>query len=264
MTNAAPSDAMHHLSASEKVVAVLMSFEGVELPQGVSDVAAFTGVSVPTVHRILRTLADAGLLVQLPDRRYEPTIRLFSLGASASREIDMRHIALPKLFSLQRHLGDTVTFGVLSADQNSVVLLERLPSLRKPPIARLGLRYSLHCASIGKVLLAFSTRLDIERYVGAGLVPCTERSISDPNELLDHLAQIRRKGYGTCAAEAVDGQFGVAAPVLDSHGVAIAAVCAASTDLGILEMADPVVATARAIAADLTLSRQGEAVVTLS
>jgi IclR family acetate operon transcriptional repressor len=44
-----------------------------------------TGLSMPTIHRLMRTLVDRGLVRQEPSRRYALAPRLTRLGESASR-----------------------------------------------------------------------------------------------------------------------------------------------------------------------------------
>src|SRR3546814_10442328 len=75
----------------------------------------------------------------------------------------LRSLALPHLHSLYRDTGYTVYLTV--TDQGHAVQIERLPAPNRPQIqARWGGRWSLHCSSGGKVLLAFGAA-DLESSV---------------------------------------------------------------------------------------------------
>ncbi|MGH3326607.1 MAG: helix-turn-helix domain-containing protein, partial [Streptomycetales bacterium] len=50
-----------------------------------SDLSAGTGLPMPTIHRLVRTLVAEGYVRQVPSRRYALGPRLIRLGETASR-----------------------------------------------------------------------------------------------------------------------------------------------------------------------------------
>jgi DNA-binding IclR family transcriptional regulator len=65
---------------------------------------------------------------------------------------------------------------------------------------------------------------EVLRMVRRGLHTFTERTITELEPLLEDLARIRRRGYGTALGEFESSLNAVAAPVRDARGSVIAAV----------------------------------------
>lgn len=84
-----------------------------------------------------------------------------------------------------------------------------------------GDRSPLHCTASGKAILAHLPEDRIQWIVEEhGLEAKTENTITDPDELLDELAEIRDRGYAISNQESVEGMRAVAAPVLLDSTVA--------------------------------------------
>jgi DNA-binding IclR family transcriptional regulator len=87
------------------------------------------------------------------------------------------------------------------------------------------MRRPLHSTSLGKALVAFVSQAEQERLLRAiPLQRLTPRTITSPSRLRKELALVRRQGYALDDEEAVAGARCIAAPILDSHQRAVAAV----------------------------------------
>src|SRR5205807_6533208 len=59
----------------------------------------------------------------------------------------------------------------------------------------------------------------IDAYIGSTrLEPLTPRTITDPKELRERLATIRREGFAISLGETVPGAAGIAAPIFNADG----------------------------------------------
>ena len=234
----------------DKGLDVLLAFDSPLPTRGVTDLARDVGLPKSTVHRILATFVRAGLVVRLPNGRYQLGVRLFELGSIFYRQTQLRTIAAPYLHELYQRTRLTVYLTVLDGDE--IMHLDHLPAPDAPRITMtIGRRWSLHTSSAGKLFLAYAPRDTVDAYVQRGLKPLTPYSIVSPAVLLEQLATIRRQGYATAADEGVIGISGLAAPVFDKQGDVVAAVGIASSGSAVLDFAGPAVQTARAISAKL-------------
>jgi DNA-binding IclR family transcriptional regulator len=87
-----------------------------------------------------------------------------------------------------------------------------------------GYRASLHAGALQKTLLAFAPE-DIRIAVMARrLARYTDSTIVRRRDLKAEIALIRGRGYAVSIAEVNSATWGVAAPVLDGEGLAVAAV----------------------------------------
>ena len=118
---------------------------------GLSELAANSGLPLPTVHRLMRTLVNRGYVRQEASRRYALGSRLIRLGETSSRMLGTW--LRPFLAQLVRETGETANLAMLDGDE--VVYIAQVPS---PHSMRMftepGRRVSPHCTAVGKALLA--------------------------------------------------------------------------------------------------------------
>ena len=187
---------------------------------GLSELATISGLPLPTVHRLMRTLVNRGYVRQEASRRYTLGSRLIRLGETSSRMLGTW--LRPFLAQLVRQTGETANLAMLDGDE--VVYIAQVPS---PHSMRMftepGRRVRPHCTAVGKALLAQlppgEARALLER---DGMPAYTPTTITDPDLLLAHLEVIRKQGYAVDEGEQEIGVrcFAVAvpdAPALPGH-----------------------------------------------
>lgn len=180
-----------------------------------------------TVHRLLNTLMRHDF-VERNSHCYRIGLRAFAVGSAFLAHLDLRARALPFLFELRNLTGETVQMAVL--ENSEVVYIERV--LSQSPVAymksRVGAVLPAYCTGLGKALLAFAPPDLVQQYLETvPLVPQTSLTITDPQHLLEELAVIRRDGYAMDRGEREATVRGVAAPVFNHEGNAVAAVSVA-------------------------------------
>lgn len=164
-----------------------------------SELATMSGLPLPTIHRIIRTLVGSGYVRQLPSRRYALGPRLIGLGDAASRMLGSW--AAPQLAALVEAVGETANMAMLDGD--AVVYIAQVPSKHSMRMfTEVGRRVPVHCTGVGKVLLAQLPVPDVLSLVArAGMVAQTPHTITDPDRLLRELDKIRQQGYAVDDAE---------------------------------------------------------------
>ena len=100
----------------------LMADAGGEMP--LSQLSAHSGLPLPTIHRIVRTLVASGYVRQLPSRTYALGPRLIRLGESASRMLGTW--ARPVLVDLVEVVGETANMAMIDGDR--AVYVAQVPS----------------------------------------------------------------------------------------------------------------------------------------
>jgi DNA-binding IclR family transcriptional regulator len=238
----------------EKALAVLSAFNGPVRSRGLSELARELNLPRPTLHRILKQLSDWGFVARLPSNRYQVGLKLFELGTLVYHHMQLRNAAAPHLHSLYHQTKCSVYLTILAGDE--VLHLDCIPGRDKPAIpARAGGRWSVHCSSVGKVLLAAAPKPQLDAYLGRPLKPLTKYSIRDPKALAKHLEEVRKAGYAVTDEESLIGVYGVAAAIRDHRGEAVAAICIASGNRATLRLHEQVRHAAEKISHDLAHGR---------
>jgi DNA-binding IclR family transcriptional regulator len=207
-------------------MAILKQFSTTEPQLGVSELARRLDLNTSNVHRLLRSLLEAGVVAQDQEtRRYMLGREIVRLGYTAIYTDPLLHTALPYLHYLAAQLSEAAYLAERRGLEGATVLQVLAPITQE----QLGwyTTIPLHSASAGKVLLAFAPEGVLQAVLDEGLVRETEYTITDPAELRQELERVREQGYGTCFEEGKLGLNGISAPVRNSEGQVVAALAVA-------------------------------------
>jgi IclR family acetate operon transcriptional repressor len=181
---------------------------------GLSELSAGSGLPLPTIHRLMRTLVACGYVRQQPNRRYALGPRLIRLGESASRLLGTW--ARPYLAELVEATGETANMALLDGDE--VVYVAQVPSRHSMRMfTEVGRRVLPHSTGVGKALLADVPPQDVRALLArTGMPAATERTITEPDAFLAELGRIRDLGYAVDDNEQEVGVRCLAVTVPDS------------------------------------------------
>lgn len=214
------------------------------------------GLPNSSCHHLITTLCQVGALQAQSDRGYVLGLRLFELGALAANQRQLHDLALPMLKKLAQDVQLTCHLGVMEGAE--AVYLLKLEGSREIRVNTwVGKRLSLHCSSLGKVLLAGLQESELDAVLAqVTWERKTPRSIVDPAEFRRHLQQVRERGWAFDDEEDLANIRCVAAPVRDMRGRVVAAISAVGTVLDISrerieELAGTLCATAKEISQHL-------------
>ncbi|MFC4031041.1 IclR family transcriptional regulator [Streptomyces polygonati] len=160
---------------------------------GLSELSATSGLPLPTIHRLMRTLLDCGYVRQQPNRRYALGPRLIRLGESASRLLGSW--ARPYLAELVEATGETANMALLDGDE--AVYVAQVPSRHSMRMfTEVGRRVLPHSAGVGKALLSELPPEEVRALLArTGMPAATDRTITEPDAFLAELERIRAIGH---------------------------------------------------------------------
>ena len=197
---------------------------------------------------LISHLRERGYVTQDEEsRRYKIGLMPLVLAFGTLREMGFRPATEPVVYRLASETGLAVSVGVL--ERGRVLLVDRVESpefireaidaaqhIGKGTLSSLlqmrrdrdiGRELPAHSNAPGKVLLAALSHEQVLAILEReGLPPLTPKTITSPAKLLVELEATRRQGYAISDQEQYVGIRGLAAPVIDGHGVVCAAVSA--------------------------------------
>jgi DNA-binding IclR family transcriptional regulator len=192
-------------------------------PLRLVDLVEASGLPRPTALRLLDVLCRAEVLRADAEGRYTLGPRVAAWGQSFLDRLDLRSQAVDLMEELVEISGETCFLGVV--DRQQVLYLAAVHSPQPVrPAARPGFRNPLHCTGIGKVLLSGMTDADALELLAVPLERRTENTITEPEDVLTHVAGVRERGYAIDEIENEEGVRCVAAPVRDHTGSVIAGI----------------------------------------
>jgi IclR family acetate operon transcriptional repressor len=176
-----------------------------------SELATSSGLPMPTIHRLIRTLVTLGYVRQHPNRRYALGSRLIRLGENAGRQFGT--LARPLLAELVDEVGETANLAVLEHDE--VVYVAQAPSRHSMRMfTEVGRRLLPHGTGVGKAMLSQLQPNDVRELLKrTGMPAYTHNTFRDPELLITHLADVAARGYALDESEQEIGVRCIAVPV---------------------------------------------------
>jgi DNA-binding IclR family transcriptional regulator len=227
-------------------------------PVGAAELARRLGIPKSSAHMLLSTLEGRRYVVGDEMRRF----RLHPMyGADRRSWVGgtygvLRALAHEAMDKLARTTGESSFLGV-RRDHTSFEYIEKEVSRHEVRCdAELGQRRALHASSIGLVLLAFGDPAEAKRYLTShALERLTPRTMCEPVRLRRELAAIHKQGYAVTRDTNAIGASGIAVPIFDGDGHAIAGLnISAPTsrfDAVVKDAAKELIRAAKAITAQL-------------
>jgi IclR family acetate operon transcriptional repressor len=216
--------AQNTIKSLDRAMAVL---EYLSQSQGLplTRIAADMKLSPATVYRILVTLEGRGLVeCDSDDQVWNIGPGAFAIGARFLRRTSLVDRARPIMRRLMETTGETANLGV--EKEGSVLFLSQVEThaaIRAffPP----GTLSPLHASGIGKALLAEMDDIWIKSFLSSGpLEKYSDKTITQADELLRELQNIRERGYSFDNEERNVGMRCVAASVYGTNGEAVAGI----------------------------------------
>jgi len=197
-----------------KAFQILRDITGSSTGRSISELSRGLGISKSTVHGILSALEAEGAIVRDPDsKRYKPGLTLLELGHLSGSTLILRDVARPHIEALMAKTGESVFFGTRSGQD--VMILDSVESGHDLKIiSAAGTRLPLLAGATGKAFLSMMTDDQAGEIIQEqGLRRYTDKTVTDPAQLLEQVRRVRETGYATDDEEYITGVRAVAAPI---------------------------------------------------
>jgi DNA-binding IclR family transcriptional regulator len=207
----------------DRAVAIMREFSVNEPVLGVTQLSDRLGLHKSTVHRLLASLVQGGLVERdARSRKYRLGIQLIELGSTVANSRKMLQAAQPYLRYLADKAEEVAYLAVQDGDE--VLNLVQVPGPQLvQSVTWLG-RGPLHCTATGKIFLSQMSEQELERLLDKGLTRVTEKTLTDPTALRNELLRVREQGFATAFEEHEEGVNAIAAPLSKPDNKVIAAV----------------------------------------
>ena len=205
----------------DRLTALLEAIARHRDPVSLKVLAADTGLHPSTAFRILASAIQNDLVAR-EGSQYRLGIRLLQLGSRVASHQDLRREARPLMEALRDRTGETVNLTVREGDM--VVYLDRaLPERMMRVEQRIGSRAPLHVTAVGKLMLGEAGEAACREYARrTGLPGYTRYSLTDEEQLVQHVSGCLRAGFAYDDEEAESGVGCIGVLVHDNDGKIVA------------------------------------------
>jgi len=236
----------------EKALKLLDFFTPQRPELGITELSNLSGLLKSSVHNMVSTFEVCGYLEKnIVTGKYRLGKRILILSNSLYSSNDVRLIVRPYMEKLSAQFGETVYFAQYM--DGVVVYLDAVFTAQNMSSRQIiGMTAPMYCTGVGKAILAFLSKEQIQQVIDSGLIGFTEQTITTKDKLLKEFEVIRKNGY---AIDNMEHEFGikcVAAPIFNSTGKIVAALSLSGPSLRfsqerITELAGAIVAYSKEI-----------------
>jgi DNA-binding IclR family transcriptional regulator len=210
----------------ERAFAVIRALSEAQPDGGrVTRLAKAVGLTQGTVHRILHALIAEGIVEQDENSKlYRLSVDFFALAAQAGNPSGMRTLCRPALLRLCASLGDTIFLLVKSSFDAVCLDICEGPFPIRSFTGDIGGRVALGVGQGSLAILAFLPEAEREEIIRFNVPRIRGYGVLDEVYLRTEIERVRQLGYAGRNSGVLDGMAGVAVPILDRAGVAVAAL----------------------------------------
>ena len=213
------------INSLDRALRILMILGERGIPMRVSDISRKLGIDKSTAYRIITTLRARGFVEQESEsRKYTLGLKVLEVAALKLRSIRLVPVAKPFLEELMLRTKEAVHLGVLAEGEVMYIDSEQCSGPFNVNTV-VGGRAPLHSSAVGKALLAARPLEEVNRFVAIkGLTRFTDRTIIITEDLHEHLAGVRKRGWAMDDEETYVGVRCLAAAIYDHRGSAVASI----------------------------------------
>ena len=205
--------------AVDRAAQLLIEVVHCQGPVTFTELTSSSGLAKSTTSRLLMALERNGLVQRDSRGGFRPGEVFVSYAWRSGAEAGLITVAQPFLDRLGEATGETINLGVASRG-----MVEQIAQVDSTYLIGgtnwVGLSVPLHCAAVGKVLLAY----DAAELPPGRLIRRTGHTITSREALAADLAEVRRRGYAVTNEELEPGLVAVAAPVYRQGATVVAAL----------------------------------------
>lgn len=188
---------------------------GAALPE----IVAASGLTRPTVYRLLASLAAEGLLDHDgATNTWHLGPELYVMGAVAANRYAIEDIARPSLRRLADETGESAFLSIRRGDETVCLMRVEGSFPVRSFVLHEGVRFPLGVASAGLAILAFLPDAEVDRILDDdGARTARFGPGHSPEAIRANLRAIREVGYAVNPGLVLEGSWGMGAAVFDRN-----------------------------------------------
>lgn len=186
---------------------------------GLMEISAALGLHKSTVHRLLMSLIYMGYAKQdETTQKYTLSCKIVNMAGKILDRMDILQVAKPYMERLSDLSNETV--HLVQRDGSNILYIYKIEakvgSIRM--VSHVGMVHPMYCSGVGKAIMATLPEREVKQIWNESVIEKkTPHTITDYEELLSVLEEVRRNGYALDEEENEEGVRCIAASLKDYH-----------------------------------------------
>ena len=186
-------------------------------PMSIAELSTLLDLPKPSTHRLVKTLLREGFL-EKQGKQLVVAKRSITMASNLTLKNPGNMVRHQILESLARDSKETINF-VVPTDSGMTYSDRVETDWHFRVMLPIGTYVPFYCTASGKTFLASLRKTQLERLIDhLTLKPHTANTITDRDELLKSVKQVRKQGYSIDNEEFYNDMFAIAVPVVNPTG----------------------------------------------
>jgi DNA-binding IclR family transcriptional regulator len=202
------------VQSAARTVSILLAVAQSESGLTTKEISETVEIGRQATYHLLHTLVGAGMLTRSDRSRYVLGLRVGTLAEGFARQLEPGEHLAPIVREMAQQTGETCyATGWWSSEISVLTIARGTNPVRAAEIGQ-GHVSQAHARASGKLLLAYATPAVRRQYLDSHeLVPMTENTTTDPQQLENELEVIRAQGFSEDDEEYALGLCCLAVPL---------------------------------------------------
>lgn len=201
------------LKTLDQSLKILMAFTKEKPTWGARELAKELDIKVTNIYRILSTFEENRFLTKHPEtKKYSLGLKFWEFGLLAYDNINISQHVRPILKELMLKTGESIFLTVLDGKEGLTLDVVEPEDKVKFSVS-IGSRAPLYVGASYRSILAFMPEEFIQSILSTKLEAFTATTKTDSKELLEELADIRKKGWARSNGEYTRDVIALAYPI---------------------------------------------------
>ncbi|AZC30231.1 IclR family transcriptional regulator [Pseudomonas chlororaphis] len=209
----------------EKGLAVLRAFNAAQRTMNLAEIAEAAEINKSSAQRMIHTLEQLGYVRKHPQtKRFQLTPRVMEIGYNYLAADTLVDVANPFLAELAQVTGETT--NLTEPDGLDMVYVARFVAPKFIPIHMpIGSRIPMYCTGSGRAYLsALPDQEALAMLQASDRQAHTRHTLTEVDAIHGQIVATRQRGYALNQEELFLGDMSIAAPIIGSQGLPVAAV----------------------------------------
>ncbi|BBN54169.1 transcriptional regulator [Pseudomonas chlororaphis subsp. aurantiaca] len=209
----------------EKGLAVLRAFNAAQRTMNLAEIAEAAEINKSSAQRMIHTLEQLGYVRKHPQtKRFQLTPRVMEIGYNYLAADTLVDVANPFLAELAQVTGETT--NLTEPDGLDMVYVARFVAPKFIPIHMpIGSRIPMYCTGSGRAYLsALPDQEALAMLQASDRQAHTRHTLTGIDAIHGEIVATRQRGYALNQEELFLGDISIAAPIIGSQGLPVAAV----------------------------------------
>lgn len=204
------------LKTLDRSLTLLKYFREKDIEWGVRELAKEANMHHSIVHRTLSTFEKHDFLFKNSNNKYQLGLELWLYGLILEDKLKFKNLIHPSLEKLATKVSETVFLTVLDELEGVTIDIAHGPQSIKFDVT-IGTSKPLYTGASNKIIMAYLPEETQLKVIRGGLKKYTEQTVTDHEELLTSLMEIKKQGWSLTDSEYTEDVIGIAVPLFDNQ-----------------------------------------------